>query len=63
MMKTSKSIADIEHFQEHPLHATIKELLSTIIAEYPDYRPEDDRHPRLVFPVPWSNWNLNALRV
>jgi len=62
-MKTFKSIPDLEQVQGDPLYATIKELLLPFIAEYPDHRSEDDRHPRLIFPVPRSNRNLNALRV
>ena len=41
-MKIFKSISDVEQLRNHPLHATIKKLVSTIIADYPEYRPEDD---------------------
>ena len=41
-MKTFKSISDVERFRKLPLHATIKSLVSTMIADCPEYRPEDD---------------------
>jgi hypothetical protein len=41
-MKTFKSISDVDRFRDHPLHATVQSLVSTIIADCPEYRPEDD---------------------
>jgi hypothetical protein len=41
-MKTFKSISDVDRFRNHPLHYTIKKLVSTMIADCPDYHPEDD---------------------
>jgi hypothetical protein len=41
-MKAFKSLSDVEQFHDHPLHATVQSLVSTIIADCPDYRPEDD---------------------
>jgi hypothetical protein len=41
-MKTFKSLSDVDRLRDHPLHATIKSLVSTIIADYPEYRPQDD---------------------
>jgi hypothetical protein len=35
-MKTFKSIADVDLFRIHPLHATIKKLFLPVIAEYAD---------------------------
>ena len=50
-MITFKSITDVEQFRNHPLHATVKELFSMVIAEYPDYRPEDDGYLVLIEPA------------
>ena len=47
-MKTFKCIADVEHFQEHPLHTTIKELVSLMISDYPEHIPEDDGYLVLI---------------
>ena len=41
-MKTFKSITDVARFRGHPLHDTVKQLVSLIIADLPEYRPEDD---------------------
>jgi hypothetical protein len=41
-MKTFKSIADVERFRKHPLHATVQSLVSTMIGDCPEYVPEDD---------------------
>jgi len=49
-MKTFKSIPDVEQLRNHPLHATIKKLVSMMIAEYPSYRPEDDGYLVLIEP-------------
>ena len=49
-MKTFKSASDVEQLRNHPLHATVKSLFLSIIAEYPDYRPEDDGYLVLMEP-------------
>ena len=49
-MKTFKSIADVEQLRNHPLHDTIKSLVSTMITEHPEYRPEDDGYLVLIEP-------------
>lgn len=49
-MKTFKSIPDVDRFHDHPLHNTIKNLVSTIINDYPEYRPEDDGYLVLIEP-------------
>jgi hypothetical protein len=49
-MKTFKSITDVEQFRNHPLHDTVKQLVSLIIADCPDYRPEDDGYLVLIEP-------------
>jgi hypothetical protein len=41
-MKTFKSISDVDRFRKHPLHDTVKKLVSLIVADQPEYRPEDD---------------------
>ena len=41
-MITFKSISDVDRFRSHPLHGTVRSLVSTIINDYPEYRPEDD---------------------
>jgi hypothetical protein len=41
-MKTFKSVSDLEQVRNAPLYATIKSLVSLIIADCPEYRPEDD---------------------
>jgi hypothetical protein len=41
-MKTFKSITDVDRLRKHPIHATIKKLVSLIVADQPEYRPEDD---------------------
>ena len=41
-MKTFKSIPDLEQVRNAPLYATIKSLFLSIVADCPDYRPEDD---------------------
>jgi hypothetical protein len=50
IMKTFKSISDVDRFRKHPLHATIKSLVSTIIADYPEYRPQNDGYVVLLEP-------------
>jgi hypothetical protein len=47
-MKTFKSITDAEQLLGHPLHDTIKNLVSTIINDYPEYVPEDDGYLVLI---------------
>ena len=49
-MKTFKSITDLEQLIDHPLHATVRSLVSTIINDYPEYRPEDDGYLVLIEP-------------
>jgi hypothetical protein len=49
-VKTVKSITDVERFLDHPLYATIESLFLPVIAEYPDYRPEDDGYLVLIKP-------------
>ena len=53
-MKTFKSIPDVDRLRSHgayaPLHATIKNLVSAIINDYPEYRPEDDGYLVLIEP-------------
>ena len=49
-MKTFKSIPDVDRFLGHPLQATIKNLVSAIINDYPEYVPEDDGYLVLVEP-------------
>jgi hypothetical protein len=49
-MKTFKSIPDLEQFRKHPLHDTVESVFSTVIAEYPQYRPEDDGYLVLIEP-------------
>ena len=41
-MRTFKSITDVDRFRDHSLHDTVKQLVSLIIADCPEYRPEDD---------------------
>ena len=50
-MKTFKSINDVNRFRNHPLHDTIKNLVSMMIADYPEYRPEDDGYLVLIEPA------------
>jgi hypothetical protein len=49
-MKTFKSITEVEQLRDHPLHATVKSLVSLIVADYPEYRPEDDGYLVLIEP-------------
>ena len=49
-MKTFKSIHNVARFRGHPLHDTVKELFLPVIAEYPNYRPEDDGYLVLIEP-------------
>jgi len=45
-MKTFKSIADVEQFRSHPLHATVESLVVPVLKFYTNsghtYRPEND---------------------
>ena len=50
-MKTFKSIPDLEQVRNDPVYATIKSLFLPVIAEYPDYRPEDDGYLVLIEPA------------
>jgi hypothetical protein len=49
-MKTFKSISDLEQVRNTPLHATVESLVAPVIAEYPDYRPQDDGYLVLIEP-------------
>jgi hypothetical protein len=49
-MKTFKSISDLEQLRNNPLQDTIKSLVSTIIADYPEYRPQNDGYVVLLEP-------------
>ena len=49
-MKTFKSIPDLEQVRNDPLYATIKQLFRTIVADCPEYRPEDDGYLVLIEP-------------
>jgi hypothetical protein len=54
-MKTFKCIADVERFRNHPayasLHDTVESLVTPVIAEYPEYHPEDDGYLVLIEPA------------
>jgi hypothetical protein len=41
-MKTFKSASDLEQVRNDPLYATVQSLFLSIIADCPEYRPEDD---------------------
>jgi hypothetical protein len=41
-MKTFKSITEVEQLRDHPLHDTVQSLVSLIIADCPEYRPQED---------------------
>ena len=51
-MITFKCIADVDRLLGHPvyapLHATIESLFLPVIAEYPEYLPEDDGYLVLI---------------
>ena len=47
-MKTFKSIADLEQVRNDLLYATIKSLSLPVIADCPEYRPEDDGYLVLI---------------
>ena len=49
-MKTFKCINDVDRFRNHPLHSTIEKLVVPIIADCPEYRPEDDGYLVLIEP-------------
>jgi hypothetical protein len=49
-VKTFKSIPDADRFHDHPLHDTVESLVSTMIGDYPEYRPEDDGYLVLIEP-------------
>jgi hypothetical protein len=50
-MITFKSTEDISKLPEnHPAYPTVKNLVSTIINDYPEYRPEDDGYLVLIEP-------------
>jgi len=46
-MKIIKSATDLEQLQNHPLHDTVKEIISPYIDD-PAYRPQDDGYVALV---------------
>ncbi len=48
-MKTFKSITDLEQLRNHPLHDTVKEIISPYIDD-PNYRPQDDGYVALIEP-------------
>ncbi len=48
-MKTFKSITDLEQLRNHPLHDTVKEIISPYIDD-PEYRPQDDGYVALIEP-------------
>jgi hypothetical protein len=50
-VKTFKSITDVEHARNHPAYSTIKKLFLSIIADCPEYRPEDDGYLVLIEPA------------
>jgi hypothetical protein len=49
-MKTFKSISSVDRVRNDPLHDTIKKLVTKVIAEYSQYRPEDDGYLVLIEP-------------
>ena len=53
-MKTFKSLPDLEQLRNHaayaPLHATVQSLFLSIVADCPEYRPEDDGYLVLIEP-------------
>jgi len=49
-MITFKSITDVEQLRNDPLHATVQSLFLSIVADCPEYRPEDDGWLVLVEP-------------
>ena len=48
-MKTFKKITDLEQLRDHPLHDTVKEIISPYIDD-PSYRPQDDGYVALLEP-------------
>jgi len=46
-MKTFKKFTDLEQLRDHPLHDTVKEIISPYIDD-PDYRPQDDGYVALL---------------
>ena len=54
-MKTFKSLPDLEQLRNHaayaPLHATVQSLFLSIVADCPEYRPEDDGYLVLLEPA------------
>ena len=49
-MKKFKSTPNLEQVRNHPLYATIQSLVLPIIADCPEYVPEDDGHLVLMEP-------------
>lgn len=48
-MKIIKAASDLEQLQNHPLHDTVKEIISPYIDD-PSYRPQDDGYVALLEP-------------
>jgi hypothetical protein len=49
-MKTFKSASDLEQIRNAPLHATVESLFQSIVADLPEYHPEDDGYLVLIEP-------------
>ena len=49
-MKTFKSVSDLEQVRNDPLYETIQSLFLSIVADLPEYRPEDDGYLVLIEP-------------
>ena len=49
-MKTFKCIPDLEQVRDTTLYATVESLVVPVIAEYPEYVPEDDGYLALLEP-------------
>ena len=73
-MKTFKSITDLEQLRNRPFHATIESLVAPVIAEYSEYRPEEDGYLVLIEPgdtdrvldnldMPWRIFNKSLLSI
>ena len=49
-MKTFKSVSDLEQVRNDPLYETIQSLFLSIVADCPEYCPEDDGYLVLIEP-------------
>jgi len=49
-MKTFKSVTDLEQVRNAPLYDIVESLFQSIVADCPDYRPEDDGYLVLLEP-------------